>query len=363
MNILQDLIINKREFLSPFSGKDLVLFGASLGGIKLKSYFADFGLHIKYFCDNDKTKWGKHVEGVKVIPPAELLGLDLDKTEIVISSLWAREISEQLRSLGIEKVSQNSYCDYIDYYSPDHIQNNLPRMNELFNILEDEESKRVLTAILRYRLSYNADELMASGYRQYFHPVVHPKRGDAIVDGGAFIGDTVRDFIHFVDKECTIYAFEPATDNYGELCNFIKKEKIDDRVIPINAGLSDTSQALSFLEKNTGRYGSHFDAEGNVTVNTVSIDEIVNRNQQFINLIKLDVEGFELETIKGAKETIQRCKPRLQISIYHKLADLYAIPLYIHEHFQECKYRFYMGHHRKNNPYETILYAISEYEE
>ena len=42
-------------------------------------------------------------------------------------------------------------------------------------------------------------------------------------------------------------------------------------------------------------------------------------------MIKLDVEGAELETIEGALETIRACRPVLLISVYHTPQDFFEI--------------------------------------
>lgn len=69
----------------------------------------------------------------------------------------------------------------------------------------------------------------------------------------------------------------------------------------------------------------------------------------------MDVEGAELESLKGASGTIQRYKPKLAICIYHKPEDMTEIPLYIKSLVPE--YKLYVRHH-SNSIAETVLYAI-----
>ncbi len=71
--------------------------------------------------------------------------------------------------------------------------------------------------------------------------------------------------------------------------------------------------------------------------------------------IKLDVEGAELETLKGAERTIKEYKPRLAISIYHKPSDIYEIPELLMEYRSD--YKFYIRHYT-SYVWETVLYAI-----
>jgi hypothetical protein len=73
-----------------------------------------------------------------------------------------------------------------------------------------------------------------------------------------------------------------------------------------------------------------------------------------VDVIKLDVEGAELEALKGARNTIKQYKPKLQISIYHKLEDIWTLPQYIKS--LDSSYEMYVGHHAMD-PHESILYA------
>lgn len=73
--------------------------------------------------------------------------------------------------------------------------------------------------------------------------------------------------------------------------------------------------------------------------------------------IKMDIEGAELEALKGAKNIIETQRPKLAICIYYSLSDLYEIPLYL---MQICKgYKFYVRHY-SYGWIESVLYAIPE---
>lgn len=59
-----------------------------------------------------------------------------------------------------------------------------------------------------------------------------------------------------------------------------------------------------------------------------------------VGLIKLDVEGYELEALIGAKETIKKFKPVIVISVYHKGQDLFEVPKLVKNLVPEYKLRF-----------------------
>jgi SAM-dependent methyltransferase/molybdenum cofactor biosynthesis enzyme MoaA len=87
-----------------------------------------------------------------------------------------------------------------------------------------------------------------------------------------------------------------------------------------------------------------------------TLDEYVcTTPEQRCDMIKLDIEGAEIECLKGAMNVIRKYRPKLQISIYHHPSHYLDIPLLLlHENLG---YTFYMGHHM---PWwtETCLYAL-----
>lgn len=70
----------------------------------------------------------------------------------------------------------------------------------------------------------------------------------------------------------------------------------------------------------------------------MSIDEAVAGREK-VTFIKMDVEGAEIELLKGAKNTILKDKPKLAICIYHKAQDMIDLPVYIKSLVPE--YRLY----------------------
>ena len=90
-----------------------------------------------------------------------------------------------------------------------------------------------------------------------------------------------------------------------------------------------------------------------IQIETLTIDEMLSSEKA--TYIKMDIEGSELEALKGAKQTIQKHKPRLAISIYHKNNDILDIPQYILE--LNDSYKFYIRQYIYT-PLEVVLYAI-----
>jgi hypothetical protein len=85
----------------------------------------------------------------------------------------------------------------------------------------------------------------------------------------------------------------------------------------------------------------------------VSLDDIL---PDFIpTFIKMDIEGAEIEAIKGARYTISKFKPDLAIAVYHKIEHLWEVPLLIKS--LKNNYKFYLRSYEHFNQ-ETVLYAV-----
>ena len=105
----------------------------------------------------------------------------------------------------------------------------------------------------------------------------------------------------------------------------------------------------------SGGAGSSIRREGSTEVQLTSIDSALNG--EAVTFIKMDVEGAELKSLMGARNTIIKNHPSLAICAYHKHEDLYELPKYILSIVPE--YKFYLRHYCSCS-YETVLYACCE---
>lgn len=189
--------------------------------------------------------------------------------------------------------------------------------------------------------------------QQYFDKeIMKPCQEEVFVDGGCYDCSTDRLFIEWCGGNYKkIYAFEPDTNNY-EKCKVAAKDIPNIELL--NRGLWSKEDILRFAED--GNQGSRIletETQDETTVPVVAIDEVVANEK--VTFIKMDVEGSELEALKGARRTIMEHHPKLAISIYHKPEDIWEIPGYIFS--ISSNYRFYIRHYQLSKN-ETILYAI-----
>ncbi len=190
-------------------------------------------------------------------------------------------------------------------------------------------------------------------FQQYFDAeIMKPCQNEIFIDGGCYDCSTDRLFIEWCGgKYNKIYAFEPDIKNY-EKC--LKEAESIPNLELANKGLWSREEILYFAG-NAGQGSKIIETqEQNVTaISVTSIDDVVGEDK--VTFIKMDIEGAELEALKGARSTIIKHHPRLAISIYHKPEDIWEIPSYILSLSED--YKFYIRHYQLSKN-ETILYAI-----
>ena len=148
----------------------------------------------------------------------------------------------------------------------------------------------------------------------------------AIIDVGGFIGDSILIFRKYLKNQ--IYSFEPVMENFHLIKKTIQLNDIKDTVIE-NMALGDKNENIKISICGSGSSFKHnfTGIEEEVTVTT--LDDYVERNNIKVGLIKVDIEGFEQNFLKGAIQTIKKQKPILLISIYHNYSDFYDIKPFI----------------------------------
>ncbi|WOK05577.1 FkbM family methyltransferase [Imperialibacter roseus] len=130
----------------------------------------------------------------------------------------------------------------------------------------------------------------------------------------------------FSDSYCdniSIHAFEPNPKMLKVLRDNCKLNPMLERMIcihPYGLGASNSMLPFSFSKDNSG--AGRFDEKGTenvVSLTVKTLDEVCdNIEVNSLTFLKLDVEGFEPEVLKGARKTILRFKPAIYIEMTDK---------------------------------------------
>ena len=229
----------------------------------------------------------------------------------------------------------------------------------LYEKLEDYRSKQVLYAVLNnwYNFDYNSlNRCKEVNYKQYFDlDIVKCDKNEVIVDLGAYIGDTIKDYIneYGIGNYKQIFCYEISPDVFRTLKLSLSKYT---HIKCIQKAVSDKKGIVYISRNENSSSANSIVNKGEEEVEAVSIDDDIKEK---ITLLKMDIEGAEKKAIKGASKHIKNDKPKLLISVYHNYEDLYEIPKMINKLNKNYKYylRFYGG---SLFPTEIVLLAINK---
>jgi FkbM family methyltransferase len=144
-----------------------------------------------------------------------------------------------------------------------------------------------------------------------------------ILDIGANVGDSSLFCAFFEPK--LVYAFEPMQHSFDILQKNIAINSLQKVIIPIKKGCSSKNEFVSVLagvDASIGNIGKT--NEENAQIELVTIDDFLGNSR--VDLIKIDIEGHEEAALLGAQKTIQKFKPVLTFSAYHKQSDKVRLP-------------------------------------
>jgi len=194
----------------------------------------------------------------------------------------------------------------------------------------------------------------------------HLKEGDVFIDVGANFG------LHTIYAACLVgckghvFAFEPYSPAFKLLARNITLNKMKRQITVIPAALSNTSDRfLRFYVPPHDASGLTASLKSNLPDSKIThvlnmrLDDYWNKTNLPIKLIKIDVEGAELEVLRGAKGSLERFKPVLIIEVHSfALPDFGSTVEEMRNFLKELGYIETMleGEQFKTNDYFQALY-------
>lgn len=310
----------------------------------------DFDGYIDDFT-KDTTYQGKPVCSVKDLPEGALILI----TSICNPFSAQRVVSE----LGHDSIDYFSFVKYShlnipeNEFQPEFSQEyatNKAKYEAIYDRLSDTESKIQFQKILNFRLNQDLSYLQGfinNEKNQYFEDFLNLKaEGEIFVDAGGYDGLTTIEFIKRCPNYQAVHIFEP------ELTNLKKaKQNLSDcnSIEFYPHGLYSKKTSFNF---SSGGSASKISQEGEVEIRVDALDNILDTPVTFL---KMDIEGAEIEAIKGARELISKYKPKLAISAYHKTDDFWKIPEAVFSIRDD--YQLYLRHYMEGVT-ETVMFFV-----
>lgn len=332
----------------------LVMYGAGSYAADVSRLLLKNRIEINNYCV-DKNYLGEKQTFInnKVVESIEDVSKRYPKFNIVIGIADYLKAEESFKKLNLKQaIFFFDTPDLPKFFDYNFIKEHAAKIQETYNMLSDKESKEVFLAFINAKISGDPRGLYyLAKFNQYFPGIIALGNNESLVDCGAYDGDTILNFLDKVNnKYHKIYAFEPDKDNYKQLQKTISRFHIKD-IETFNTGCWSGKKVVRFKGENNVR--SSVSLSGGSSVNVDKIDNIIRGRK--VTYIKMDIEGAELEALRGAKNVIKHNKPKLAICVYHKPNDLISIPQYIKGLVGD--YKFYLRQHQFVS-WDMVLYAL-----
>ncbi len=155
--------------------------------------------------------------------------------------------------------------------------------------------------------------------KQNLYSLIEPS--NIVFDVGANLGETTLNFAKLIGSKGKVYSFEPDPINYKALQTNLKLNNFNN--ISLNLiGLGNTKGKFKIHtldESNKGMNRIVLTPESNgeyreievTTIDTYTKDNNITK----LDLIKIDVEGFEFNVLKGATNSLKMFSPKLFIEL------------------------------------------------
>lgn len=326
--------------------KPVVLYGMGNGADKILALCEKYGVKVSGVFASDGFARHNEYHGFTVLSYSEMKEKLGDMIVLVSFGTQRPEVISLIEQVASE---QELYCpdtpvigdgEFEHYY-----QENREEFDRLRERLSDEQSKLVFDCMIAYRLSGKIEYLKQAEtpIEESYVNIIKLTDHEDYLDLGAYTGDTVKEFLNYVNSYSSITAVEPDRKNFQKLLLNTPFAKC------IHAAVSDRDGEVLF-QAAAGRQSSI--GKNGTPICAISIDSL----HSWFSYVKMDVEGAECAAIEGGRETIALCKPKMLIAAYHRTEDYLEIPRKVLNINPE--YRVYMRHHPYIPAWDTNFYFV-----
>ena len=342
-----------QEFFSRHTLDDHVIFMG--GGRALYWYdrlLRQHGFVAERIIDNNESKWGTKLFDIPVCSFDDVKNdFELEHVEVIVTApKYKRELIDSIKThLGdvpTYSFEAEIYCDFCSDVD------NYDRLERLYRSLSDDKSRIVLDSVIKGRITGNQDYFIDIMEPDQYFPegIIELSDHETLVELGSNDGGTLSDMLNRINRHYNeIYCFEPDKQAFEALSKVVANER--GNIYAFEKATGAEHGYMSLL--SNAEYGvSQLSAEeSSYKVEVVRLDDVITSP---VTYIKMDIEGAELDSLKGMERIIRENRPKMAICVYHNNADILDIPEYVRKLVPE--YKIYLRHHNWGAA-ETVLYC------
>lgn len=282
--------------------------------------------------------------------------------EVQVWSIQSKENKDIY--VELKRIFEYSGKVHFSHFYPDPVSDH----NELTLV----HLRRKKVYLLRYdtaltRKMYYENEwweiYMLSYFQQYYRP--HSN----VIDIGGNVGTHSLLLSEIISTQSKVYVFEPV---YADIIQMnVDQNHLQKQIVVYNEGVGNKNQIIQVpiydrdCAINFGRFSlksndiilvptSNYFKKCKKTLTNIPIVTLDSKNFTNISIIKIDVEGMELQVLEGAIETIRREKPVIFIEIWkRKKKETLSYPIFV-TLLKELKYKLIFIKGYSNDDYILV---------
>jgi FkbM family methyltransferase len=317
-------------YMERMTSKPIVIFGASFTGDSFYNKLLSIEASVVAFCDNFRTGTTPNGNG-PIINVTELKKNYMGANLVIAVHMDREKVAQQLLEMGFnaENIFQDVNCMWAQG-GPEEFEQYKDGYAWAYNFFSDTVSKSIVLGRIKRYLFGEPLKTTTCGAEYFLDDVITLTEDEVFIDGGGYTGDTVQEFLKQTNHKFKhIYSFEPEESNYQKTVAAFKEQP---NITFIKKGLWKKNGELQFqVIGGTGLgsfYSEQVQSKNIVSVPVTSLDSFFadKPESEWPTFIKLDIEGAELDAIKGAKNIIRTCLPKMAVCVYHKPQDVYELP-------------------------------------
>ncbi len=173
------------------------------------------------------------------------------------------------------------------------------------------------------------------------------KPGSVVLDIGGSFGIFALFMAHFSGPKGRVHSFEPGHFSFSQLSTNVALNRMEQRIVLHHAAASDRSATLQLF--HIGGSPVNFSLGGATGIAAEEVpavrvaDLVPAADAARVSFIKIDVEGYEIAALEGARPIIEAAKPVIMFEVSASaLARQGQVPLDVYDFLSSFGYRFWM---------------------
>ena len=234
--------------------RPIVIYGMGNGADKLLRRFEKYGIRVSDIFASDGFVRGHSYAGFRVKSFSEIKENYSDFVIVLSFASNKPDVIELIRKTDAEHelyIPDMPVTDESEYFDRSFYNEHYSEIAAAYGLLCDEQSKKIFASVIKYKLSGKLSYLLdACSDKDEMYSLISRKNIKAMIDAGAYNGDTAREAIKYFKELNKIYAIEADKRNFKKLQKFAEMSDID--ITAVNAAVWCERAKVDLIRQNEG---------------------------------------------------------------------------------------------------------------